>query len=111
MRKRSWLAARHPQCRMMFWTGSEPAEYRLRATATRLGCAKLRSGRLWTPRGNAQAARAELMAEEILEIADDSSADFVEFETPSGRIRREPNQELVQRSRLRVETRKYLMEK
>jgi len=59
----------------------------------------------------AQAARAELMAEEILEIADDSSADFVEFETPSGRIRREPNQELVQRSRLRVETRKYLMEK
>ena len=59
----------------------------------------------------AQAARAELMAEEILEIADDSSADFVVFETPSGRIRREPNHELVQRSRLRVETRKYLMEK
>jgi hypothetical protein len=59
----------------------------------------------------AQAARAELMAEEILQIADDSSADFAEFETPSGRIRREPNHELVQRSRLRVETRKYLMEK
>jgi len=59
----------------------------------------------------AQAARAELMAAEILEIADDSSADFIEFETPSGRIRREPNHELVQRSRLRVETRKYLMEK
>jgi alkanesulfonate monooxygenase SsuD/methylene tetrahydromethanopterin reductase-like flavin-dependent oxidoreductase (luciferase family) len=59
----------------------------------------------------AQAARAELMAAEILEISDDSSADWIEYETATGRIRREPNHELVQRSRLRVETRKYLMEK
>jgi hypothetical protein len=59
----------------------------------------------------AQAARAEHMAAEILEISDDSSADWIEYETPTGRIRREPNHELVQRARLRVETRKYLMEK
>src|SRR5262249_9707909 len=54
---------------------------------------------------------AEHFADEIVRIADDSSADFVEFETPSGRIRREPNHELVQRSRLRVDTRWRLMQK
>ena len=59
----------------------------------------------------AQAARAELMAAEILEISDDASADWIEYETPTGRIRREPNHDLVQRARLRVETRKYLMER
>ena len=59
----------------------------------------------------AQAARADLMAEEILEIADDSGNDWIEKETKRGHTWREPNNEAIQRSRLRVETRKYLMEK
>ena len=59
----------------------------------------------------AQSARAELMAEEILEIADDSGNDWIEKETKKGRTWREPNNEAIQRSRLRVETRKYPMEK
>ena len=59
----------------------------------------------------AQSARAELMAEEILQIADDSGNDWIEKKTKQGRTWREPNNEAIQRSRLRVETRKYLMEK
>ena len=59
----------------------------------------------------AQSARAELMAEEILQIADDSGNDWIEKKTKQGRTWREPNNAAIQRSRLRVETRKYLMEK
>ena len=59
----------------------------------------------------AQSARAELMAEEILQIADDSGNDWIEKKTKQGRTWREPNNEAIQRSRLRVETRKYLIEK
>jgi hypothetical protein len=59
----------------------------------------------------ALAVRAELMSEELVAISDDSSADWVEYETATGRIRREPNHEHVQRSRLRVETRKWLIQK
>lgn len=47
------------------------------------------------------------MAEDILEIADNSSQD--EIETPDGRI--VVNNEFIQRSRLRVDTRKWLMAK
>jgi hypothetical protein len=59
----------------------------------------------------AREARAHRYADEVIVIADDASRDYIEFETPTGRIRREPNHELVQRSRLRVDVRKFLMEK
>ena len=47
----------------------------------------------------------------ILQIADDSGNDWIEKKTKQGRTWREPNNAAIQRSRLRVETRKYLMEK
>jgi hypothetical protein len=51
------------------------------------------------------------MVEESLAIADDSGKDWIEYETVSGRVRREPNSEAIQRSRLRVDYRKWLAEK
>jgi hypothetical protein len=51
------------------------------------------------------------MVEESLAIADDSGKDWIEYETVAGRIRREPNSENIQRSRLRVDYRKWLIEK
>jgi len=48
----------------------------------------------------------ERMADEVLEIADDSSGDFIEGEDGP-----KPNGELVARSRLRVDTRKWLLSK
>ena len=54
----------------------------------------------------ARESQMELMAAQILEIADDSSQDTIE--TPKGaRI----NREWVERTRLRVDTRKWLMSK
>lgn len=51
--------------------------------------------------------QAELLAEEIIEISDDSSEDYTtdEFGNPA------PNKELIARSRLRVDTRKWLAAK
>ena len=51
------------------------------------------------------------MAEETLEIADDGSNDWYERETKSGRKVKELDGEHVQRSRLRVDTRKWLLAK
>lgn len=55
----------------------------------------------------AREAQMDAMAEEIVAIADDTSLD-VEFDD-KGNPR--PNNEFMQRSRLRVETRKWLMGK
>ena len=55
--------------------------------------------------------RADLWAEEILTIADDSSGDWVEFETPDGRVKRRLDSEHVRRSRLKVDARKWLVSK
>lgn len=46
------------------------------------------------------------MADEIIEIADDGSNDWMEREGKAA-----PNGEMVNRSRLRVDTRKWLMSK
>ena len=54
----------------------------------------------------AKKEQQEFLAEEILEISDDSSGD--ELETPKGIIE---NKEFVNRSRLKVDTRKWLMSK
>lgn len=54
--------------------------------------------------------RAHIMAEDILEIADDSSNDTAYLETKNGSIPVE-NKEWVNRSRLKIDTRKWLMAK
>lgn len=53
-------------------------------------------------------ARTDAMAEEILEISDDSSDDLI-IDPESGRERM--NAEFVARARLRVDSRKWLMSK
>ena len=52
----------------------------------------------------AREAQAERMADEILEIADDGSNDWMEFEGKTL-----VNHEYINRSRLRVDSRKWLM--
>lgn len=62
----------------------------------------------------AREIQAEHMAEEILEIADETTADVIEViegEGPRARKKRIANSENVQRSRLRIETRRWVMEK
>ncbi len=54
---------------------------------------------------------ADYMAEELLEIADDGTNDWMERERPDGSTFVALNNEHVQRSRLRVDTRKWLMSK
>ncbi len=55
--------------------------------------------------------RAELMFEELNEIADDSSNDYMKKVGIDGEIQEVPNKEHVQRSRLRVDTRKWYLSK
>jgi hypothetical protein len=57
----------------------------------------------------AREEKAHRFADQVVEIADDNSTDWVEFETKAGNKRREPNHELVQRSRLRTDVRLKLM--
>lgn len=54
---------------------------------------------------------ADAMAEEILDIADDGTNDWMTIETKGGFEKEVPNNEVLQRSRLRVDTRKWLMAK
>lgn len=53
----------------------------------------------------------DAMAEEILDIADDGTNDYMEIERADGSVKEVLNAEHVQRSRLRVDTRKWLMAK
>jgi hypothetical protein len=55
--------------------------------------------------------RADDMADELLEISDDATNDWMERRAKSGEIESVPDNEAVQRSRLRVDTRKWLMGK
>jgi hypothetical protein len=57
----------------------------------------------------AREQKAHRFADQVIEIADDKTQDYVEFETKAGSKRREPNHELVQRSRLRTDVRLKLM--
>lgn len=54
---------------------------------------------------------ADVQADEILDIADDVSIDFIEQETADGVVVRKENGEALQRARLRIEARKWLMGK
>lgn len=55
--------------------------------------------------------RTEAMAEDILDIADDGTNDYIEIERSDGSTYETINREVLQRSRLRVDTRKWLMSK
>jgi hypothetical protein len=59
----------------------------------------------------AREAQAEHWAEEILEIADDGSNDWMERRNRDGSSQEVINAEHVTRSRLRVDSRKWLMSK
>lgn len=54
-------------------------------------------------------ARHETMADEILEISDDGSKDYVEKVGADGQTYEAVNTEHIQRSRLRVDARKWLL--
>ena len=56
----------------------------------------------------AREIQADRMAEEIVEIADDATNDFMEKRGKDGRKKVEFNSENVNRSRLRIDTRKWL---
>lgn len=55
----------------------------------------------------AREAQADLLADEIIEIADDSSGDEIEIETPEGVKATKQDHEFAARSRLRVDARKW----
>jgi hypothetical protein len=59
----------------------------------------------------ARAEQAHHMGEEILEIADDGTNDWIEKENKDGSTYMALNHEHVQRSKLRVDSRKWLMSK
>jgi hypothetical protein len=59
----------------------------------------------------AKLKQIDLMAEEIIEIADDGSNDWMESFGEEGEIGYRLNGEHVQRSRLRIDTRKWLASK
>lgn len=54
---------------------------------------------------------ADAMAEDVLDIADDGSNDWMEKQVSKGVFIDVPNNEVLQRSKLRVDTRKWLMSK
>lgn len=55
--------------------------------------------------------RTEAMAEDILDISDDGTNDWMTITTKGGFEQEVPNNEVLQRSKLRVDTRKWLMAK
>lgn len=57
----------------------------------------------------AREAQADYFAEEILEIADDRTNDWMERQRSDGSTEEVENREVLNRSRLRVDTRKWLM--
>jgi hypothetical protein len=59
----------------------------------------------------AREAQTEHFADEILEIADDGSNDWMERETEKGDIQAVVDHEHINRSRLRIDARKWLMAK
>lgn len=59
----------------------------------------------------AKEAQADRFAEEIVEISDDGSNDWMEREIAAGVVVTVPDHEHINRSKLRVDTRKFLMAK
>ena len=67
--------------------------------------------KFWEQYKKARNIQAELMFEELLEIADDGSNDWVERMGKSGESWWQVNGETIGRSRLRVDTRKWYLSK
>jgi len=59
----------------------------------------------------AKEIQAEGFAEELMDIADDGTNDFVEREDKKGNVRVMLDQENILRSKLRVDTRKWVVSK
>jgi hypothetical protein len=59
----------------------------------------------------AREAGLEVMADELLDISDDGRNDFVERDLGDGVVTQQLNSEHIQRSKLRVDTRKWLLSK
>lgn len=59
----------------------------------------------------ARQTQADVLFDEILDIADDSANDFMERENKDGSISSVENPEAIRRSMLRVETRKWVVSK
>lgn len=59
----------------------------------------------------AKADSADALAEELIDISDDGTNDWMEVEAKNGGVKTVLNGENIQRSRLRVDTRKWLMSK
>jgi hypothetical protein len=59
----------------------------------------------------AREAGIELMADELLDISDDGRNDFMERDLGDGVVAQQLNAEHIQRSKLRVDTRKWLLSK
>jgi len=59
----------------------------------------------------ARADQVDTFADEIIEISDDGTNDFVERETKSGHVMIVADHEHIQRSRLRVDARKWVAER
>lgn len=59
----------------------------------------------------AKEAQAEYLAEELLDIVDDASNDWMERQGADGSTHEVVNGEHIQRSRLRADTRKWLLSK
>lgn len=90
----------------------------LRQIARELGCANPSIAQ-WIS-GDAEFAKqysvakqiqAENMAEELIDISDDAVNDWMSRETEDGGVEKVLDKEHIQRSRLRVDTRKWLMSK
>lgn len=60
---------------------------------------------------NARRLQAELLADEIIDIADDSTNDYMVRQSKSGEDYETANPEVIGRSRLRVDTRKWYLSK
>jgi hypothetical protein len=58
---------------------------------------------------SAREAQADYYAEEIIEISDDGTNDWMERQRTDGSTEEVENKEVLARSRLRVDTRKWLM--
>lgn len=59
----------------------------------------------------ARETQALVLGDEILDIADDSTNDYVAQEDKDGRVRMLQNDEAIARSRMRIDARKWLMGK
>lgn len=94
--------------------------YTLRQIAREIGCESHGSAITAWARDNEEFAtryaramdlRADRMADELLEIADDGTNDWIERQVGEDETITIPDHEHIQRSRLRVDTRKWLMAK